>query len=231
MPQAQAETLLFATTLGEVRQVPLPDGSRMTLDALSKAQVRMGPGERQVTLDEGRARFALARRADRPLVVEAGRTRVTADAGTFDVGFIDGNTTVRPLQGGVSVRNLTGDNTPEPVRLSAGEALDIPHSGLPSRRRYPAGSAAQWPAGRLEFADTRLDQVIAEASRYSRGSISLSTPSLAALRVTGTFRAGNLPALARSLAAAFNLRLEQTRAGHFVLQPPPTSSRVANPKK
>lgn len=85
MPRAEAETLLFATSVGEIRQVPLPDGSRMTLDAKSSAQVKMGRDRRQVLLSEGRARFALASKDERPFVVEAGRTVVTGTAGTFDV--------------------------------------------------------------------------------------------------------------------------------------------------
>ena len=90
-------------------------------------------------------------------------------------------------------------------------------------------SSGLWPVGRLEFIDAPLDQVIAEANRYSRAGISLSDPALSRHRVTGTFRAGDLEGLARGLEAALTLRLERSGSGHLVLHPAASQAPIAPP--
>jgi transmembrane sensor len=219
MPRAEAETLLFATRVGEIRDLPLPDGSRMTLDARSAVRVEMGRDLRQVTLSEGRARFAVLRESRRPFVVQAGRTKVSGQAATFDVGLIGGEATVQPIEGTLSIETAGAGAAAEPVRLVAGQVLRVPAQGGPLEPMTASSSAAVWPTGRLEFVNAPLGEVVAQANRYSNGGIGLADPALSRLRVTGTFRAGDLEGLARSIAQAFALRLERLGPGHFVLHP------------
>lgn len=77
MPAADAEALVFTTKAGEIRDVALPDGSAMTLDAKSAVEVNIRRDLRHVTLRDGRARFTVAE-DERPFVVHAGKSRVTA---------------------------------------------------------------------------------------------------------------------------------------------------------
>ncbi|CAA9540292.1 MAG: hypothetical protein AVDCRST_MAG91-3791, partial [uncultured Sphingomonadaceae bacterium] len=74
-----------------------------------------------------------------------------------------------------------------------------------------------WPSGMLDFDATPLSEAIGRANRYSRRKMRLADPGLAGLRVTGAFRIGDPVGLARSLAAAFDLRLEETADGHLSL--------------
>lgn len=214
MPRAEAETLHFETAVGEIRQVSLPDGSGMTLDTDTKVAVTLGHDRRQVMLRQGRARFVVAREDRRPFVVEAGESRVVGHEGSFDVALHDGVATVQPIDGSVTLQDRGGGAASVPLRLAAGQAILISADG--SRvPRQPGRSAALWPRGVLEFDNTPLGQAIAEANRYSHAQIRLAEPSLARLRVNGTFRAGDSEGLARSLAAAFGLRLRRGEA--FVL--------------
>ena len=216
MPRAEAETLHYETAVGEIRQVSLPDGSGMTLDTDTRVTVTMRHDRRQVTIREGRARFDVAREDRRPFVVEAGEGRVTGQAGRFDVALHDGVATVQPIDGSVTLEHRGGSAAPGPLRLAAGQAVLISADGSRAPRQ-PGRSGALWPSGVLEFDATPLGQVVAEANRYSHAQIRLAEPSLARLRVNGTFRAGDSEGLARSLAAAFGLRLRRGEA--FVLHP------------
>jgi transmembrane sensor len=68
----------------------------------------------------------------------------------------------------------------------------------------------------LEFEATPLAEAVATANRYSERHILLSG-GLGALRVTGAFRAGDTPGLARALAAAFGLSIQQRAGGDLLL--------------
>lgn len=214
---ADAKTLLFATAIGEVRAVPLPDGTRMTLDTRTDVRVEMDRRERRVTVKTGRARFAVAAEA-RPFRVDAGKLRVTAQAATFDIAVQAGTASVQPIAGAVLVESVAAGVDAAPRSLQPGQALAITAEGDRSRAGLSSRSGASWPEGMLEFDQTPLGDAVAEANRYSRSEIVLADPSLGSLRVSGTFRAGDLDGLARSLEAAFDLRLSRD-GQRFTLHP------------
>lgn len=226
MPRANAETLYFATKVGEIRAVTLPDGSRMTLDTKTSIRVELGQGRRQAILGEGRARFAVAPDPKRPFIVRAGPTRVTAGETTFDVALIGGAASVHLLKGDATVAPASRSPRSPIVRLGPGDTVVVSPPGE-AVQRDEARPAALWPTGMLEFDRAALGDVVAEANRYSRTQIRLADPALGRLRVTGTFRAGDLDGLARSLAAAFGLRLERPSPGELVLLPDGAPARAA----
>lgn len=228
MPAAEAEALFFATKVGEIREVPLPDGTRMTLDTKTTVVVEIRPDLRQVTLREGRARFAVAGEDERPFVVEAGRTRVSGRNTTFDVALNGGTATVQPVRGSISVELAGAGAQPQPVQLAPGQVVSVSSSGERLQRRPASRPESLWPSGMLEFDNTPLAQALAEANRYGRARISLADPSLEALRVSGTFRAGDLEGLARSLEAAFGLRLEREDGQRLILHPSPSGRTPAD---
>ena len=210
--RSSEELILYATNAGEIREVGLPDGSRMTLDTRTSVSVDIGRERKRVTLRDGRARFVVAAADGGPLVVEAGRVRAEATGSVFDVALIDGQATVQAIEGSVAVRMDTPQS--DEIRLRSGEMIGMAATGEPIRG---TGSQARWPEGMLAFDDVPLGRAIAEANRYGNRRIVLADPTLERLRVTGTFRAGDLEGLARSLAEAFGLRLNAAQSGELVL--------------
>lgn len=216
----QQATMLFASAVGEIREVDLPDRSKITLDSGSRIEVSFTGSQRMLTLQEGRARFAVAK-DERPFVVRAGKTEVVATGTLFDVSLIDGRTAVLLLEGSVEVRPVDAANQRQLARqkLTPGEKLVLTPSAAPSRQ--PAGPGDKvWPTRMLEFDDTPLDEATALANRYGRVQLRLGNDAVRQLRVTGAFRAGDVPGLARSLEAAFNLRLVVQPDGNLLLLGP-----------
>src|SRR3546814_13438728 len=84
----------YATHIGERQLAVLDDGSRVSLDAVTKVKVRMKDEARQVELLEGRAKFDVAKDPLRPFTVAAG-DKLVVDVGTsFSVELIDGQVRV-----------------------------------------------------------------------------------------------------------------------------------------
>lgn len=213
----EQETMLFAAALGEIKEIKLPDGSRLILDSGSRVETDFTKSERSLKLREGRVRFQVAHEA-RPFVVRAGTSEVVATGTLFDVSLIGGRTAVLLLQGSVEVRafGTAKENERMPARLKPGQKLILSTSALPERTQATRGER-NWPARMLEFEDTRLDEAAALANRYGRVQLRLGNERIRNLHVSGAFRAGDVAALARSLAAAFDLRLVTLSDGNLLL--------------
>ena len=220
MSPARAQTLFFATGVGEIREVTLPDGSRLTLDTATRVSVEIGGGMRQATLGEGRARFAVAADPDRPFIVHVAGARVTGRDMTLDLALIGAGATVHLIEGSASVEALAAPSGMAVARLDRGAVVQVSPGGDRLQAQSSGRLKALWPTGRLDFDATPLDQAIAEANRYSRTRISLADPRLSRLRVTGTFRAGDVEGLAQGLALAFDLGLERRTGQELVLRRP-----------
>jgi ferric-dicitrate binding protein FerR (iron transport regulator) len=75
----------YGTALGEIRRVPLSDGSMAAINTDTALDVAMSPRLRHVKLDKGEAWFEVAKDARRPFVVESGPVRVRAVGTAFSV--------------------------------------------------------------------------------------------------------------------------------------------------
>lgn len=206
------------TRVGEIHRLRLADGTIVTLDTDSAIEPLFTGQTRVVRLSRGRARFDVAREAGRPFMVEAG-ARTIIDRGTvFDVVLGREGVKVVLLRGAVEIRYRGSRGAGVPVaRLVPGQVFaDAPAGGV-ALVSAAAGGSEQWVRGMLSFDGAPLEQVIAEANRYSAHKIRLGEPSLAGLRVTGTFHATPPDALAAILAATFNLRVEHDAQGDFIL--------------
>jgi transmembrane sensor len=224
-PASQQAPMVFAAAVGEIRDIELPDGSRLTLDSASRLEAAFTEAERNLTLREGRARFQVAHDA-RPFVVRAGTSEVVATGTLFDVSLIGNRTTVFLLEGLVEVR--AKDDRRQPERLVPGQKLILADSTPAERRRAARGEAA-WATRMLEFDDSRLDQAAALANRYSKAQLRLGDERIRSLRVSGAFRAGDAADFARSLAKAFDLRVVRQPDGNLLLVDAGPGDRASAP--
>jgi transmembrane sensor len=216
--EAPAEARIVSTRLGEIRTVTLEDDSRVTLDTDSRIAIGYGRVERRVELQAGRARFFVRKAPRRPFIVQADGGQVVVLGTTFDVSVVGAGATVSLLEGAaeVIVARTAGEAR---IKLRPGQRVSIGSAGLDPAVPLPEAET-KWPTGMLEFRSTPLRRVIAEANRYSSRKIRLVARGTGDLRVTGTFRAGDTAGLARSLATAFGLRVENGGRGGIVLHPP-----------
>jgi transmembrane sensor len=207
----RAQAMTLRTGVGEIRKVVLADGSTLTLDTQSTVSVDFGRDRRSARLEQGRARFAI-KPSRRPFIVSAGPVEIRSEAAIVDVRREPGGSRVEVRSGAVEVE---GDG-PAPSRLAAGRGLAP--AGASGRRAYLLSGRGTWPSGMLEFDSTPLGEAAAEASRYSDRHLIVADRSLAGLRISGAFRAGDVEGLARTLAGAFRLEIARTPSGDLRLE-------------
>ncbi|MEN7537279.1 FecR family protein [Aurantiacibacter flavus] len=216
---AASDTL--ETPRGDIRRVSLADGSVVTLDSESRISVAFTSGERRLRLVAGRARFEVAHDAGRPFIVAAGGGEVVATGTRFDVSLIGNQPRVRLIQGSVEIRRsksgAAGDAAASAVRLKPGQ-MALVDRPVPPETAPVAGES--WVSGTLSFENAPLENVLAEANRYTARQVRLGDPGLGRLRFTGGFRAGDTDQLAQALATAFGLRVDHDPQGNPVLMRP-----------
>ena len=215
---------LFASAVGEIREIELPDGSRLILDSDSRVELSFSASERRLALQRGRARFTVAHES-RPFIVAAASSEIVATGTMFDVSLWDDRLAVVLIEGSVEIRRPgVPDESPARHRLQAGQRLSIAGSA-PAVRQPASRGETLWPTRMLEFDETRLEEAASLVNRYGGGQLRLGSDRIRNLRISGAYRAGDVGGFARSLAAAFGLRLEAQADGSLLLTEPDPTAR------
>lgn len=201
---AQDRENVYATAVGEQRTVRLPDGSLLSLNTHSRAQVSFSRQGRNVSLLEGEALFDVAPDPARPFRVMAGATAIDVLGTQFNVRRNGEETRVSVVDGKVRVS-------------AAGEAAEVIGGG---EARVKHGESAQpvkadleqtlaWRERRLVFRGTSLAEVIGEFNRYNARPLRLEDESLAQRRISGVFHVDDPSTILKFLQKESALQIEE----------------------
>jgi transmembrane sensor len=203
---AAAQT--YRTAKGEIRIVPLADGSSITLNTSSEIRVRIQAKERRVELVAGEALFDVAHDASRPFVVDAGDTQVKALGTSFTVRRLgEQPVEVMVRQGVVEIARPDRPHI-APQRVAANvRAVAAPAAPIVETKLAPDTVSRElaWREGMLAFEDMPLKEAAAEFARYSDTRIEFADPSIGAETVTGLYAANNPRGFAKTVALSFGL--------------------------
>jgi len=189
--QVQQWQLTMATVTGRRLQREMPDGTRVTLDAESRAEIAYSASRRQVRLDDGAAFFEVVHEPARPFVVDARDIRVTVLGTRFSVDIerpsVPSQAQDRSVEVGVEsgrVQVSSASGAWAPVALTAGQRGRFRNGHAPRLETLddPALAAA-WRKGWLVFRDATLGEVITRLRRYTEANIVIG-PLAAAVPIT-----------------------------------------------
>lgn len=203
----------YATRKGEILRVPLQDGSAITLDSDSQVRVSYSDRRRDIHLLQGEALFDVAKDAQRPFVVRAEETDVTAVGTSFAVSLNErrsGGVEVLVREGVVDVADV--QNAVAPARLVANyRALANRSHGI-RIEAVPGDDLQQqlaWREGMLSFNGDTLSVAAAQFLRYSDTRIVINDPLVGSRRIVGLYSASDPLGFARSVALSLGLVVEQ----------------------
>ena len=107
----------YSTAVGQQESATLADGSVVLLNTNSQIKVDYGNEYRAVRLLQGEAHFTVARNAERPFRVYAGRGRVQAVGTAFSVYLKGDAIDVTVTEGSVAVASVHGGSSGYPQQL------------------------------------------------------------------------------------------------------------------
>ncbi len=197
--------MAYATDVGEQRSETLQDGTRIVLNTGTALQAVYAPRRREVQLLNGEAQFEVAPDAARPFVVHASGGTITALGTRFQVRQDGAVVVVTLLEGSVEV---AFDRRRQVLRPNQQATLS-PAGSLTVAAIDPE-MVSGWLDGWLRFRATPLEEVIAEANRYSVRKLRLGSQELAQVRMNGTFRAGESEAIAAAAGMILPVRVDDS---------------------
>ncbi len=211
----------LSTTVGEIRQIPLKDGSRVTLDTGSRIAVEYRAETRTVRLESGEALFEVAKDPQRPFVVQAGNIRVRALGTAFVVRRrSDDDVDVTVTKGVVDVWSETRRPRAS-VRLKAGTGTSLVGGSVAPPRDLTATQierAIDWKLGVVNLDGRTLGEAAAEINRYNRLRVVIADPRLAAQPLVGNVSSSDPVAFAQAAAAMFDARV-RSDGDSLILEP------------
>jgi len=199
------------TNIGEQRTLKLTDGSTLTLNTRSRAQILFDSHSRDVRLIDGEALFSVARDAERPFRVLTNDATIQALGTQFDVRRNAQGTSVSVIEGTVRVASVERTDATSVAQVSEGEqALVSAALGVKTHALANPASTLAWRDRRLEFHDVALTDVAAEFNRYNALQIRVEGELDTSKRITGIFNADNPEAFIRFLRQDPSLELKRT---------------------
>ncbi len=199
----------YATAKGEMRRVPLSDGSTLTLNTQSLVRIHEEHGQLRVKVVRGEVFFEAAANA-MPMRVEIDGHRFDANAATFAVRRLEGQPAQLVVQNGrldaVGTDGsfaAVGANMRLSMPAGHGKAGSTPLSATDLQQELA------WRDGKIAFRGEPLGDAVRSFSRYSDTRLVIADPELAGEPITGLFAANNPVGFARAVAAVFGARVRQ----------------------
>ena len=203
----------FSTPRGQRLNQTLPDGSALTLDAQSRAEVAFAARQRGVRLLQGAAFFSVRTDAGRPFVVDAGPVTVTVLGTRFAVDIEPTGTVLVQVEAG-RVRVERGGRLLTEA-LTAGQGLRIPAGD--EAVQPTSGPAAPWREGRLHFDGTPLGEAMQRLARYSSQELR-ADESAASVLVSGNVEIAHAHDWLQALPAALPVRVQRQPGGMLIVR-------------
>lgn len=178
------------TSIAEIREMQLPDGSGLMLGPDSKLEIAFTPSVRKVVLLEGMAFCNIANDSDRPFQVRAGELLGTAESAVFEVRQNGGRCLIGVERGHVRVTvedSVKGRASNDIVLRNDDWFAFGPAAGQIERGKRNPGQTAAWRDKLLVADREQIRSVVAEIGRWKKGRIIIPQPSLAAARVSGLY--------------------------------------------
>jgi transmembrane sensor len=229
------ETQILATAVGQHRNVPLSDGTMVTLNTNTILETNFGRHAREIYLRKGEAHFEVAPDRSRPFLVHAGDAVVQAIGTEFEVRLrSDRHVDVLVNEGRVEVRTDAASSAPganagsaEPLpvvtvrAVSAGEQLSTATTNYAVVPVSPEqlSSELAWRDGAVVFDSAPLSEAIREIQRYTDARIVISDPRISTLPVGGRFKTDDLQGFLDGLEAALPITIRRTPDGVVYVDP------------
>jgi transmembrane sensor len=200
----------YSTDIGEIRRVPLSDGSIVTINSDSEVRVTFKASQRDVRIAKGEAWFQVAKDAQRPFVVTAGEVVAKAVGTAFSVRRKDQGADILVTEGAVEVWAAQADG--HRVRIGAGQSAFVSdNSAIQVTTQGPMiERALLWRSGSIDLAGDTLAQAIETFNRYNRRKLVLVDQRLAGERFDGVFHTNDPEGFAMIVRGSLDVPVDRS---------------------
>lgn len=200
----------YATAKGEMRTVPLGDGTTVTLNTDTHIKIYEDEGRRRIRVLRGEVLIEGAG-AVVPTLVEVDGKQLEGSAATFVVRKLNDQPAQILVQDGRVVLAEEKQST-MPLSANTGASLlEGKEQGWQLRALSygQLGRELAWREGKIALQGETLAEAVALYARYSDTPIVIADPTLAQVPVTGLFAVNNALGFSRAVADVFDAEVRQ----------------------
>lgn len=215
-PQTLFSQQIAAQAKG-VRDIQLPDGSTLSVNANTRLRVDFTAHRRDIHLLQGQLYIDVAPDKERPLWVHSGDAQVRVVGTGFDVRRGQRQLVVTVAHGQVA---LIPTPDAAPTLLTARQRASFDYrSGRLQQSQLDDAQVADWRSGHLTFRNRDLASLADELALYRNQPVLLSDPALASYTVSGSLDVNDPDALLRALPALLPVRTVILGDGRARIEP------------
>jgi ferric-dicitrate binding protein FerR (iron transport regulator) len=202
---------VHSTSYGMTKNVLLPDGSEVTLNANSTLKVPKDLATdvlREVWLD-GEAFFSIAKRPGHiRFTVHTTNLDVEVLGTKFNVNNRRGKTEVVLSEG--SVKLVSSNDASNPLIMKPGDYVSLSKAEpVFMKKAVEPETFTAWQTNKLIFEETPLKIVADKIEDYYGVDVEILDPDVELMQLTGTLPNNDLGIVLRSLQASHNLKIER----------------------
>ena len=217
--QSKPHYITIATLNGDLREVTLPDGSNVTLNAGSKLiyPERFSDSHRDVTLI-GEAFFEVTSDAERPFIVSTQKLKTKVLGTSFNIKSFEGESqeVISVASGRVLV--FSEDRRQENQVVLIPEEQVVYQQGNLEKRRVNISEVLSWKTGVLLFKQSPLSEAIVMLERKYDVDIEIKNQHLINCTVTGEFKSTtSLEQVLENFRYVLDIQYEYKTAGQIVI--------------
>ncbi|HRE81222.1 MAG TPA: FecR domain-containing protein [Opitutaceae bacterium] len=214
----------------------LADGSLVKLNTNADVYEDYDARERRVHLRRGEAHFTVKKDATRPFIVIVGDVRLRAVGTAFNVNLQSSQLEVLVTEGRVHVATESPTESPTTLLVAGERAIVTAPSNAPAQAAVRSivvdqldASAVNrllaWQESLVKLRGATLSELADYFERRFDQRVILEQPELGALRAGGRIRGDHPEAFLNLLATTFELEIEQSGDGVWILRKKSSTSR------
>ncbi|MCT7911243.1 FecR domain-containing protein [Arcobacter lacus] len=193
----------------EIKDIVLPDGSRVVVDAKTKLDIKYYKDKREVNLSFGKALFDVAKNPDKPFIVNANMIKVEVLGTNFEVKNEKDKIDVDVIRGKVKVEQNRNDEIKELAILTEGKHISFDKQNSKVRLKdIDIKTIASWKDGVLFFQDDSLEKAINEFKKYKDVNIVIQKEAQK-YSVSGSFPIDDMDKFLFALTKIYPLKVDK----------------------
>ncbi len=214
----------YVTAKGEISDVILEDGSKVSLSANTQIDVSIERDQRNIKLVKGQAYFDVAPiindTGERiPFEISSGKMKIEVIGTEFEVHLRNKKAQVTVAEGIVDVGT---SKSKKRIRLTEGQQLAIigkQYDSFGDIVKSDPNTTSSWRKGRLTYRDAYLNEIVDDANRFHNGTITLGHKDLENLRVTTSFRIDQIKEMAFMLEQLLPVKVYEESDNRILILP------------
>lgn len=188
------------------KNITLPDGSNLILDAKTLISTKFFEDKRVVSLESGRVFFDVKRNIKRPFIINTKAIQIKVLGTSFEVKENKNNLEVNVISGLVSISKINNNSVTEITKLSKGKQILFDKIANNFHiDKVDIQSIASWKDGMLHFKNNTLKEVVQEFKKYKNLDVVIQK-DIEELSISGLFSIDNFDNFLYAIGEIYSLK-------------------------